>query len=121
VAQFLVLAQAHQEIPAIHCGEDVNLCVLFWCGFFPILMEAVAMRCAGGGEMRSNIASSGVSFQESLRCLGTPRRMKMSSPTDEMCQLMVYPLKPFIRWEMIFNGNQSCAILLGTPNQYRER
>jgi hypothetical protein len=27
----------------------------------------------------------------------------------------------FIRWEMIFNGNQSCAILLGTPNQYRER
>jgi hypothetical protein len=26
----------------------------------------------------------------------------MGSPTDEMCQLMVYPLELFIRWEMIF-------------------
>lgn len=30
---------------------------------------------------------------------GTPRAMKTGWPTDEMCQLMIHPLKPFIRWQ----------------------
>jgi hypothetical protein len=32
------------------------------------------------------------------------RRMKTGSPTDEMCQLMVDPLGPFIRWKIVFVG-----------------
>jgi hypothetical protein len=30
----------------------------------------------------------------------------MGSPTDEKCQLMIYPLEPFICWEIIFEGGK---------------
>jgi hypothetical protein len=41
-------------------------------------------------------------------CFGTPRRMKMSSPTDEMGQLMIDPLGPFIRWKIVPPVRMAC-------------
>jgi hypothetical protein len=32
--------------------------------------------------------------------------MNRGSPTDEKCQLMVYPFEPFIRWGDYFPGNR---------------